>query len=775
MALKQSLLVTASAVFFLTSAAYAQETTTERESAIDKVLGTVTVTATKKANVENVQDVPVAVTAFNSDTLDALNVRDLGSLSYSTPNVSLTDAGTSRGVANFSIRGLGINSTIPSIDPTVGTFVDGVYLGTNGGVVLDLFDLDSVEILRGPQGILFGRNTTGGAVLINTGNPTSDFQWKARATVETPIDDDRGGPNSTVQATVSGPIVEGKLNGKLGVYYNSDAGYFKNLYNGDNQGEAQTSIVRGALEWLPTDDITFLGKVERFETRGDGPVGQNRGLFDRDTFDFSINNPGLQDSEATFATLRTDIDVSFGNGRITNIIGYRDTSGVTSGDIDATPLTLFHSGSETTTEQFSEELRYAGTFGKADVTIGGFYFNQDIAYTEIRSLPSVTAATFYGGGRQDQNVYGLFGQVDYAFTDKLTGIFGMRYGYEEKDVDITYIRPRPECSMVDNTCLQTGTNPFVPGEPNGFSNKDDWSNWSPKIGLQYQLDDTSQLYAHYTNGVRSGGYNFRITDAALFLSINPDPDNASSFDEETVDSYEVGFKHQTEDGRGQFNAAVFFNKMSDMQRELNLPSPSAGVSQVILNTADAEILGLEAEGRYALTDNLLITANVGIIDADYTSVDYDISSDGLVNGRDLRLDLPRVPEATYGIGAIYDFDLREKGSLVARANFQHRDKSAYTDNNWGWTNAVDMLDANLTWNTPYEGLSVAIFGKNLLDEVSAGNDTQLPFGGNVSALVPGSSNLATGANTPYAYYPAVGTFSPLIPGRRIGFEITMKH
>jgi len=322
MALKHGLFATASAVVFLSSAAYAQEdTTTQRESAIDKVLGTVTVTATKKANVENVQDVPVAVTAFNSDTLDALNVRDLGSLSYSTPNVSLTDAGTSRGVANFSIRGLGINSTIPSIDPTVGTFVDGVYLGTNGGVVLDLFDLDSVEILRGPQGILFGRNTTGGAVLINTGNPTDEFQWKARASVETPIDDDRGGPNSTVQATVSGPLVEGKLNGKLGVYYNFDDGYFKNLYNDDNQGEAQTTIVRGALEWMPTDDITFLGKVERFETRGDGPAGQNRGLFDRESFDFSINNPGFQDSEATFATLRTDIDVAFGNGRITNIIG----------------------------------------------------------------------------------------------------------------------------------------------------------------------------------------------------------------------------------------------------------------------------------------------------------------------------------------------------------------------------------------------------------------------------------------------------------------------
>tara|TARA_R110002051_G_scaffold9051_2_gene36532 strand:- start:7225 stop:9603 length:2379 start_codon:yes stop_codon:yes gene_type:complete len=792
MALKHSLLATASAVFFLTSAAHAQETTPQRESAIDKVLGTVTVTATKKANVENVQDVPVAVTAFNSDTLDALNVRDLGSLSYSTPNVNLTDVGTSRGVANFSIRGLGINSSIPSIDPTVGVFVDGVYLGTNSGVVLDLFDLDSVEILRGPQGILFGRNTTGGAVLINTGNPTDEFHWKARGSVETPIDDDRGGPNSTVQATVSGPLVEGKLNGKLGVYYNSDAGYFKNLYNGDNQGEAQTSIVRGALEWMPTDDITFLGKVERFDTRGDGPTAQNRGLFDRDSFDFSINNPGLQDSEATFATLRTDIDVDFGNGRITNIIGYRDVEGQTSGDIDSTPLTLFHSMTESTQEQFSEELRYAGTFGKADVTVGGFYFTQEVRYTEIRNLPTTRPDPedfpaslpwmFYGGGGQDHNVYGLFGQVDYAVTDRLTAIFGLRYGYEEKDADITYIQPRPECSVVDATCPTTGVNPYT-GGPNGFTNKDDWSNWSPKIGFKYELDDTSQMYAHYTNGVRSGGYNFRITDPALFLSIFPNPNLNAATDEENVDSYEIGFKHQTEDGRGQFNAAVFFNDISDMQRELNLPSPREGVSQVILNTADAEILGFEAEGRYAVLDNLLLTANVGVINAEYTDVRYDISSDGLINGRDLNLDLPRVPESTYGVGFIYDHDLGDNGTLVARANYQHRDKNAFTDNNWGWMNEADMLDANLTWNTPYEGLSVALFGKNLLDEVTAGNDTQLPFGGgtqlpgvgDLANVVPGGSNLSTGANTPYAYYPGAGTLSPLIPGRRIGFEITMKR
>jgi len=131
--------------------AQAQETA-ERETAVDRVLQKVTVSATKKKDVENVQDVPISVTAFNSDTLDALNVTTIEDLSYSSPNVSLDDVGTARGTANFAIRGLGVNSSIPSIDPAVGVFIDGVYLGVNNGVVVDLFDVDSIEVLRGPQG-----------------------------------------------------------------------------------------------------------------------------------------------------------------------------------------------------------------------------------------------------------------------------------------------------------------------------------------------------------------------------------------------------------------------------------------------------------------------------------------------------------------------------------------------------------------------------------------------------------------------------------------------
>lgn len=746
----------------------------QRVSAIDLITDEVVVTATKKTNAENVQDVPIAVTAFNSDTLEALKVRSLESLSFSAPNVSLDDIGTNRGTANFSIRGLGINSSIPSIDPTVGVFVDGVYLGLNSGVVFDLFDLDSVEILRGPQGILFGRNTTGGAVLINTGNPTDEFEYKARVAVEGPVDSGRGGINSFVQGTVSGPIIEGRLNGKVGGYFNGDSGYFNNLATGTNHGEAQTYIGRGALEFFANDDITILAKGEYFESEGDGPSAQNRGLYERDTFDFAVDNEGFYDTKAYTGSIKLDWNVGFGDGTITNIFGYRDFKSATDSDIDATSLFLFHSTTELDQDQISNELRYTGTFGKAEVTTGLFYFDQSVGYTEVRDLPPLSPLTFYGGGSQDHSVLGIFGAVDYSLTDQFILNAGIRYSEEDKDVAITYVRPRPACSVVGGTCPTTGTNPFIPTENNGFTDSDSWSNFSPRLGFQYFTEDSNkQFYGSWSRGYRSGGYNFRITAPAAFEAIFP-AGSSRAFDEEQVDSYELGIKIDSEDRRVQFNAAVFQTNVQDMQRELNLSDPTAGVLQTIINTADATIQGLELNGRIRATENLLFSANIGLIDAEYDEVLFDISSDGVVDGADLALALPRVPELTFGAGMIHEASLGDLGGLTTRVDFQRRDEFAYTDNNYGWVQAADILDANLAWQTPMDGVTLSIYGRNLLDEVQVGGDTQIPFGGAVAPAVPGATNLSTGVNRPFANNPAVGTFSPLKRGRVLGIELTIR-
>ncbi|WP_292629295.1 MULTISPECIES: TonB-dependent receptor [unclassified Novosphingobium] len=739
----------------------------EQMSSIDLLNADIIVTANKKKDVENVQAVPMAITAFNADTLQALQVRDLQTLTFSAPNVSLDQVGTSRGTANFSIRGLGVNSSIPSIDPTVGVFVDGVYIGVNAGLVFDVFDLGSVEVARGPQGILYGRNTTGGAVLINTGDPTSDFRGNFRVFYETPVDGGRGSGNFAAQAVISGPLIEGKLNFKLGGYVNNDQGYFKNLFDGSDFGKAETEIVRGALEFLPTEAVRMVAKVEYFTSDGDGPAGQNRAVYKRDTFNFAVDNRGFYRNESWFATHKTEIDI--GDGLLTNIFGFRDFQSATSGDIDALRVFRFHSETQFNQRQYSNELRYNVRMGNLDFTTGGFWFQQDLGYDEIRRFPTfISPLTQIGGGRQDHEVLGLFASGDYDVTDKLTLTAGLRWSRETKDAAVTYIRPRPNCSVVASTCPTSGANPIIPTENNGFTDNRAWENWSPKVGFQYRFNADAQVYGSWSRGFRSGGYNFRITNARAFELLagvgGPNPQYA--FDEEQVDSYELGVKYRSPDRKLTLNLAAFRTDVGNMQREVNEGS-AAGVAQSIFNTADARIDGIEGEGRFAVSKNLLLTANFGYINGRYRRVLFDLSSDGLVNDADRRLALPRLPKWTYGAGAVLDFATGKDSSIMARANWQFRDRFAYTDNNFGWIASADNLDASISYNTG--GLTFTIYGRNLLDQVQHGGDTQLGSG---AAQIPVFGGpLSTGVNQPFSENPAVGTFSPLARGRVLGFEI----
>jgi len=558
---------------------------------------------------------------------------------------------------------------------------------------------------------------------------------------------------------VSGPIVEDVLLFKVGAYYNKDEGYFTNLFDNSNHGAAETKILRGALE-ARLGGLTLLGKLDYFESDGDGPSAQNRAFFDRNSYDFSIDEPGFYSNEIWTGSLTATIDI--GPGTLTNVFGYRDYQAATRGDIDATPAFLFHSSTETTQEQFSNELRYAISLDRLDLTVGGFWFEQDLAYTENRELRrdlpvNLRPPVFYGGGSQNHEVLGAFANAQWEFVDNLSLIAGIRWNQETKDAGVTYILPRAECSVQAGTC-PTGTMPFNPAtETNGFTDRVRFRNWSPKLGLQYEYDQ-GQVYGHWSRGYRSGGYNFRITNVAVFNRAFL-ATNSLSFDEEKVDNYEIGAKFQTDDRSFTLNVAGYITTVGNMQREVNLADPGAGVVQNILNTADATIKGFEAEARMRVSESLQFTANVGIIDANYDEVLFDISGDGVINDTDLALSLPRVPPITVGLGAIHEWDLGNS-TILTRVNYQYRDEAAYTDDNLGWLNSLSNLEANISWETPVDGLTLSIYGRNLLDQVQEGGDTQVPFGG------PNS----TGVRQPFGPNPTQGTFSPLMRGRNLGVE-----
>lgn len=707
------------------------------------LLEEIVVTARKRE--ESVLDVPLSISAFNSEQLDVLKVRDIQSLSVGLPNVAFDDIGTTRGVANFSIRGIGVNSSIPSIDPTVGTFVDGVYLGTNSGTVFDVFDLESIEVLRGPQGTLFGRNVTGGAVLLNTKLPGDELEAKVKASYEVGGED----PNYYLMGTVGGPVSD-TLGLKLTAYTNQDDGYFENLLTGEAIGEQDTVSIRPSLRWTPTENFELAVRYEYFDSNGDGPASQNHvnGLgisnaqtnFDRNSHDLSIDTVGFIDTRSDFFNVRADWDV--GNGTITNIFGYKELDQSALSDIDATPLSLFDAFSALQTEQVSNELRYTGDFGeRTKLTAGVYYFNNELTANENRRLlgvaapPGQFALTQDGGGEYEVETLGLFLSVEYELNDRLTLSAGARYTDEEKSVDIASL-----VANVNSPCFVTqGTCPF------DFSDEESWSNVSPKIGFTYDYGEDTLVYGHVTRGYRSGGYNLRNT-AADTENFGPGP-----FDEEQVDNIELGFKTSFNNG-ARLSGAIFYNSIEDMQREINLADPVAGVVQVIRNVADADILGIELDGLFPLSDRLLLTASLGLIDPEYDTVSFDLNSDGVLNEADTELDLPRAAEVTYSIGLVYDMEIGSWGTATARTNYAFRDESAYTDNNLGFINEQRIWDAGIDFYSANGKWQFGLFGKNLTDEVKHGGDTQLP-----AMLGP---------------VPLGGTFSPLAKGRIVGVDVT---
>lgn len=749
---------------FLTSSALTflllpfQSQLVHAQSAVGSLIQEVVITSTKKKDVENVQDVAGSLNAFGEEQLDALKVRDITSLSFSTPNVMLDDIGTTKGTANFSVRGLGVNSSIPSIDPAVGVFVDGIYYGTNAGVIFDTFDLESVEVLRGPQGVLFGRNVTGGAVILNTADPSFDPVSKFKVAVEG--GDKAQAENYYLQASTTGSLIDDVLAGKIAVYHNYDKGWFKNLADNSTFGASDTIIVRPSFKWTPLASTEIIFKYEYGEYNGEGPAAQSHingrnlsnaglaasfgaGSFKRDTFDFAIDEVGYNNSTWNNAVLETNIDVAFGDGRITNILGYRDIKGEALSDIDATTSFIFHGETLTEQDQISNELRYNGQFGAVNLTAGIFYFEQDLVYAEARRLLS-GAVNLSGGGVLDQTTYGIFINTEFQVTDNLSLNAGVRYSDEEKEAEVASIDVTTQtitgninsgCSVSVGDCVYNFSN------ENGDDATFKTDNIAPRVGFKYALNDAARIYGHWARSFRAGGYNFR--DSSDLSGDDPGP-----FDDERVDTFELGIKSEPTD-RSRLNIAIFQTNIKDMQRELNRSDNTSGVAQIIKNTADAEIIGIEVDGQIAVLDNLLLLAAVGYLDGEYEKVFEDINFDNVIDSTDLALEIPRLAELTYNLGFVYDLVL---GSRTANlnVNYAYRDDSKYTDDNLGFLDENERLDASITVNMN-DNIDISLYGKNLLNEVLHGSDTQLP-------------DTLSG-------FPLGGTFAPLNKGQVIGLEL----
>ena len=673
----------------------------------------VVTTATKKSAAERAQDVAIAMTVLGGEALAERHVTDLQDLSLAVPNVALDGVGTAKGIANFSIRGQGIAGSIPSIDPTVGTFVDGVYLGVNYGVIVDMLDLEAIEILRGPQGLLFGRNVTGGAVLLRSRRPSGESSAQGTLRAET-------GTEWRLTGSVERPLVEDVLDIRVSGSYRDDAGWFDNQGPGrDAVGAETTWVVRPVVTWTPTDDLEVTVIHERGDTAADGPATQNR--LRLRGFDLALDETGYADVAWRHLIVEARRDVADGRGQITNVFGWREVQHESLTDTDSTPLPLFHYFGDTGQEQISNELRYARAFqGGQEVTVGAYFFSQEIRHRERRLFRDTWGSLF--GGDQDHTTVGVFVNAEFDLGPDWVLTAGARYTLEEKDVRVA-TSGQPACFGPTRRC------------PVEFEDGDAWRNVTPKVGVQRWLGEHAQVYAHYTKGFRSGGYNLRNTAP----NVPPGP-----FHEEAQDSFEAGLKSELADGYVRLNLAAFHNQIRGMQRQVLSFDPVLGGVQITANTADATIQGVEADVVAALGSSGTLSAFVGYTDGRYDRVRYDLTGDG-TNVGDEKLKLPRLARLTWGVEATYARPVGTRGHLALRAALTHRDPSAFSDDNTAMLNGGEMLDTSICFS-PNDALEFTLYGRNLLNERLWVADVDL-------GAVFGS------------------TFSPLREGRVVGLEV----
>ena len=700
----QAALLATAAILFPATSAFAQSDEGQVQTGAEQPevqsetgqLETILVTARKKTRAESLQEVPIAITAMGEQQIADAQLVTLADLGSYAPNVQAANNGTFAGVANFTIRGLAVNSSIPSLEPAVGVFVDGVYLGTNYGVVLDTFDLESIEVLRGPQGTLQGRNVTGGAVLVRTRRPGDELSMRTMLSLET-------GPAYTAAASVDGPIAGDVLKAKLTGYYKNDEGWFTNGATGRSVGQNRTWFVRPAVTLNPMDGTDVTAIYERGRIRGDGTVAQNIADPTLSGFELEYNEPGYVRVDWEALTVEANVDVQFGNGTITNIFGVRTVDQDSLIDLDASTDTYFHAFNYLDQRQISNELRYAGSFGPLSLTVGGFYFKQDYFYLERRFILNGLIDRVFGG-RIDQDSLGIFSQADIELTSSLTVTAGLRYSTERKTADVD----RSPAGLGASNCdWETKTCPFTILPE--FKDSKRWSSWTPKVGISWYPVDEVLVYGSWSAGVRSGGYNVRSTSSL----IPPGP-----FDEENQNAFELGFKADLANRKVRLNGAVFYSDMSDLQRDIVFvaPPPEVGTVQVVRNAVDADIYGFEAELIVLPTDWLRLQGSVGYTEAQYKNVVFDLNQDGLIDEADEGLDPPRLAPWTYNIGATATLPISNEIALRGHVDFGYRSEMPVNDANTVFIDKRHMLNAFVELDLN-ENLQLSVYGKNLLNEV----------------------------------------------------------
>lgn len=676
------------AISIAMSPIYAQDEDGAKEAGLEEIV----VTARKRS--ENMQEVAISVSAVTQSEIErsfGTDIRDLASIS---PSIIIDDTSQGPGgLASIYIRGIGVSDVEKNFDPAVGVVVDGVFLGQNAGSIARALDLESMEVLRGPQGTVFGRNTIGGVLKLQRTKPTGEFGGKIRASYG-------NYETTTLDALLNFPIGE-KIAVKLtGTYSKQGEGYFYNATLDRDQGRKEYTSLGFNILFNPTDDVEVEYTYNRERTDQDQPpilyLGREGDVFcdavgfcttgdelplsgDRYVTLMNDDVPGLFDAtfdaDTHIAEIRWDINEDF---HFDYIFGDWSSEETTTGDWDATPLTLFHTYRPAEYSQQSHEARISYDDGGAFSAVAGVYL-WDSEY-EIRLVSIIGGAPFPQTTKQTTDSSAFFFEADYDFSDKLKLTAGGRYGKDEKTTD-------QSAGLV--------------------ANKDaSWNKFTPKVALTYKVNDDTMLFGTFSQGYRSGGFNGRVdSEFAATTPYNP----------ETVNNYELGFKADMLDNTLRLNGTIYRMDYKDKQEEIQIPSGGpTGQATVVTNASTARMQGIELDAMLVPMEGLTIRANIGYLDAKYIDFTFDGGPAGVVDFSDLNL--RRAPKVTSNLSFNYDWAVGE-GMATVGAGWHLMGPYDTDFANKPFLrnpNAQHMISANIGYSIG--NAQINVYGRNLAKE-----------------------------------------------------------
>jgi iron complex outermembrane recepter protein len=671
----------------------------------------IVVTAQKRA--QSQQDVPISVAAFTGNMVETAGAYNITGINGLAPNIILQTQGLVPNVPMFAIRGMNHSDPDPNSDPKISTVIDGVYVPYVAGALLDLFDLERVEILRGPQGTLFGKNNLAGTVNVTTARPTGELGGRARVTV---------GDNGLrhYRAQINSPsFADDTLAAKLAVSKRDYDGYSRNITTGNRLGGSDVRAARGTIMYTPQGNFDATLIVDHTKDETDGPSGHSLGVpaIDGSVYRSALSFDPYTETKTTGITLQANWALDYGD--IALVGGHRGLEYWNRGDFDGLPNTPgLDVVRDFDGDYQSVELRFSSPLERRFDYVAGIYYIQN-TWDQVNDVVVNPVVGTFGINEQDTTSYALFAQGNYHVSEALTLTLGGRYSRDEKEYSLF------SQTLVNGAPISSFT----------ASLDETWNNFSPRVAAEYRPVDNVMLYASVSSGYKGGGYNSRGTL----------PENIGPYDEETVTAYEIGLKSDWLDGLLRVNGAVFLNKFEDLQSSVTRQG-AVRTENITTNIAKAETSGIEMEMTWLATANLRLGLNLAYLHSEFTEFCDDVDGpspapftsdcggpitpvlvDGatqyLVAEDQTHLDLANAPKVSGSLSLDYDLP-------VAAGTVEFHGDVRYTDeyNTWGRDNdpgfvrdSVALVNAHIAFQDAAERYTLRLYGRNLTDrEVLSG-------------------------------------------------------